>query len=204
MQKKYYDRTATPTTLKVGDSVLYYNRRGYKGKTSKLIKRWTGVYIIRSISATNAEIQLFDDPDSPITRVHLNNLKLYRGPLVRGDSAVIDIDFDDEPTSSDATNVLSSDHPPTESKEEEHELSHASRLDNDDDPVSSDGEIPTNIGSDNARSLSAKGKSSLTTQSSSDDNDSIPESDDDIRNNSRYTLRRRPRKKRDSDFLYRH
>ena len=38
-QKKHYDRNTRPCNLKVGDAVLYFNRRGYKGKTSKLIQR---------------------------------------------------------------------------------------------------------------------------------------------------------------------
>ena len=95
LQKKYYDRNTRPSTIKVGDAVLYYNQRGYRNKTSKLIKRWQGIYIVKDVDETNAKIQLFNNPDGPIKKVHLNTLKLYLGPLVRGpESEELDIDFD--------------------------------------------------------------------------------------------------------------
>lgn len=100
-QKKYYDKKSSESTLRVGDAVLYYNRRGYRHRTSKLIKRWTGIYIIVWTNDTNADIQLFDEPDSPTMRVHLNNLKLYRGPLVRGSSSDLSIDFESPSTDDD-------------------------------------------------------------------------------------------------------
>ena len=62
-QKKYYDKKATPSTLQVGDYVLYYDKRGYKGLTSKLIKRWQGIYVIKEINDTNASIQRYNNPD---------------------------------------------------------------------------------------------------------------------------------------------
>ena len=90
---------------------MYFNRRGYKGKTSKLIQRWTGIYIVKAINETNADIQLFDEPDRPPTRVHLNNLKLYHGLIVRGDGTDVVIEFDidsqpDEPPESGTMNCL--------------------------------------------------------------------------------------------------
>jgi len=64
-QKKYYDRKACPADLRVGDMVLYYNKRAYKNKTSKLIKRWP----------TTTSIHLFSEPDQTPFRVHSNLLK---------------------------------------------------------------------------------------------------------------------------------
>jgi len=37
-KKRYYDRKTRPTDLSVGDIVLYYNKRAYKNKTTKLIE----------------------------------------------------------------------------------------------------------------------------------------------------------------------
>ena len=45
------------------------------------MQRWTGLYIVKAINETNADIQLFDDPDRPPMRVQMNNLKLYHGPI---------------------------------------------------------------------------------------------------------------------------
>ena len=99
LQKKYYDRKAKPTDIKVGDAVLMYDHRGYRGLTSKLVKRWKGLYIVKHVDETNAVVQLFDDPDSDAFKVHLNNLKLYMGPAVRGSSShemSLDLDTQDE------------------------------------------------------------------------------------------------------------
>ena len=87
LQKKYYDKKTNPSDIKVGDAVLMYDHRGYRGLTSKLVKRWKGLYIVKHVDETNAIIQLFDNPDSEAFKVHLNNLKLYIGPLVRGSSS---------------------------------------------------------------------------------------------------------------------
>ena len=87
LQKKYYDKKTKPSDIKVGDAVLMYDHRGYRGLTSKLVKRWKGLYIVKHVDETNAIIQLFDNPDSEAFKVHLNNLKLYIGPLVRGSSS---------------------------------------------------------------------------------------------------------------------
>ena len=69
-QKQYYDKDATPTMLQAGDYVLYHDKRGYKNRTSKLIKRWRGPYTIKSITDTTASIQPIDKPDQPPFNVH--------------------------------------------------------------------------------------------------------------------------------------
>jgi len=97
-QKKYYDRKACPTDLRVGDKVLYYNKMAYKNKTAKLIKRWQCMYIIQHITDTTAAIQPFNEPDQAPFRVHLNLLKRYKGPLVRGPTSELSIELDSPAT----------------------------------------------------------------------------------------------------------
>ena len=202
-QKKYYDRHTNPTKLKVGDAVLYYNRRGYRNRTSKLIKRWTGIYIIKWISDTNADIQSFDDPDFQPIRVHLNNLKLYRGPLVRGDSSEFDIDLD--PPSGDESDVdndpvgAQSRYEPTESDFSDSDNSASPSVP--DRPASSrsiagstraDAAVRPNIPSSRGSPVSAP----------SVDSDRHSASSMAPRVDGRYTLRQRPKKKRDAAFVY--
>ena len=122
---------------------MYFNRRGYKGKTSKLMQRWTGIYIVKAINETNADIQLFDEPDRPPTRVHLNNLKLYHGLIVRGDGTDVVIEFDidsqpDEPPESgnDELSSAPKDGPLDEGPSSA--ATHPPALDSDNDLASSD------------------------------------------------------------------
>ena len=98
-QKSYYDKKANPNNLEVGDSVLYFNRRGYRNRTSKFIKRWQGIYVVKGLTETNARIQLFNDPEQEPFWVHRNNLKLYRGAVVRGSD--VSLDFGSPDGSSD-------------------------------------------------------------------------------------------------------
>ena len=106
-QKKYYDKKTKPSTLQVGDYVMKYNKRGYPNLTSKLIHRWKGIYVIKDINETNARIQLYNKPDDDWEKVHLNMLKKYHGPLIRGKDSDITLDLDspnednDEPTDED-------------------------------------------------------------------------------------------------------
>jgi len=93
-QNKFYDRNACPTNLRVVDIVLYYNRRTYKNKTSKLIKRWQGMYAIKHITNTTASIYLFNEPDQTPFRVHSNLLKRHKEPLFRGPTSEVSIDLD--------------------------------------------------------------------------------------------------------------
>ena len=95
-QKRYYDKTATTTKLQTGDYVLYHDKRGYRNKTSKLIKRWKGPYVIKSMTDTTASIQPIDKPDQTPVTVHLNNLKLHTGPYTRGDDSDLSIDLDSD------------------------------------------------------------------------------------------------------------
>ena len=68
-QKNYHDKKATPTTLQVGDYMLYYDKRGDRNLTFKLLKRWKGIYVIKDITDTNAMIQSYNDPDQEPMRV---------------------------------------------------------------------------------------------------------------------------------------
>ena len=93
-QKRYYDKKSKPSTLKIGDYVMKYNKRGYPNLTSKLIHRWRGIYVIKDINETNASIQLYNKPDDEWEKVHLNMLKRYHGPLIRGVDSDILLDLD--------------------------------------------------------------------------------------------------------------
>ena len=104
-QKRYYDVKSSPSTIKVGDAVLYFNPRGYIRRTSKLIKRWQGPYIVKAITDTNARLSLFNDPDAAEITVHLNKLKIYLGPLVRGDPNSSDFEIDLDSPGSDSDDV---------------------------------------------------------------------------------------------------
>ena len=98
-QKGFYDRKCNASDLQVGDCVYYWTPRGQIGRTKKLMKRWKGPYIIKKLTDTNATIQLFNDPDQVPFVVHLNTLKRYKGPLLRGSSHELSIDLGYSPGS---------------------------------------------------------------------------------------------------------
>ena len=83
---------SSQSTIKVGDAVLYFNPRGYRRRTSELIKRWQGPYIVKAITDTNAMLSLSNDPDAAELTVHLTKLKIYLMPLVKGDTNSSDFD----------------------------------------------------------------------------------------------------------------
>ena len=216
-QKKYYDKNTRPCNLKIGDTVLYFNRRGYKGKTSKLIQRWTGIYIIKGINETNADIQLFDDPDRPLMRVHLNNLKLYHGPIVRGDGTDLVIEFDidsqpDEPPESGDDELPSAQNDGPLDEDPPSVATHRSALDSDNDLASSDYDV--NNDNEHAQNNNMYTRNPIRTDASpvrvpssasrrsdarSDVIRSQHSSSSEVRprDTTRYALRRRPQRKRD-------
>jgi len=190
-QKKYYDKKSSKSTIKVGDAVLYFNRRGYKNRTSKLIKRWTGIYIVKWRNETNADIQLFDQPDTAVIRVHLNTLKQYRGPLVRGESSTMSFDFDSPHSETSESSETDSEPPsPTETDiepDKEHENSSQNSTFN-------EGALP-------------KSKHTNSDANNTKENDDYytstqlgtrPQS----RHCERYGLRRRPKRKQDKAYHY--
>ena len=199
-QKKYYDRNTHPSNLKVGDAVLYYNRRGYKNRTSKLIQRWTGVYIIKWVSDTNADIQLFDDPDHSPMRVHINNLKLYRGPLVRGDSSDINVEFDVQDTSEDESEVSFHKSPSVSGR---YDTNHSNLDDSSsDDQPSCHSTLQAQSSDHTKRSDHNASDHFATVAKSNKANSPHSSSSTASRDDNRYTLRRRPNKKRDPNFVY--
>lgn len=75
---------------------------------------------------------------------------------------------------------------------------HHSILDRDDGIILFNGEISATFDSDNLHSSCAKNKPFIAQLYNDDHDTTIPENDDDI------TLKRKPRTKSDSDFVYRH
>ena len=223
-QKKYYDKKATPSTLQVGDAVLYYNRRGYRNRTSKLIKRWQGIYIVKKMTENYADIQLFDEPDQKPFRVNLNTLKRYHGPAVRGSSHELDIDLgyspDDESDTSDDAGAESdtSDREGNSSrsggKPEVSYSSDGTRRPENDKSAGNTSVVSDGNKRNRAEHLTVSGDSVSPQGNDSevpvDDNSQInrkqppPEPEQRTRKDAdgRYALRRRVKRKRDADFLY--
>jgi hypothetical protein len=54
--KEYYDQTTVETKLKIGDKVLLYNEIVRRGRSSKLIAKWIGPYVLTELEKANATI----------------------------------------------------------------------------------------------------------------------------------------------------
>jgi len=59
------------------------------------------MYTIKHMTDTTAVIQLFNEPYQTPFKVHLNLLKKYKGPLVRGPKSEVSIELD-LPTTQDS------------------------------------------------------------------------------------------------------
>ena len=60
---------------------------------------------MKAITDTNATLSLLNNPDATELTVHLNKLKIYLGPLVRGDPNSSDFEIDLGSPSSDSDGV---------------------------------------------------------------------------------------------------
>ena len=74
-QKKQYDRSSTPPTLKVSDRVMVYMPSEVQGKNRKLARPFHGPYRVLSVTPTNAEVRLVDDPTSAPIFVSLDRVR---------------------------------------------------------------------------------------------------------------------------------
>ena len=74
-QKKQYDRSSTPPTLKVSDRVMVYMPSEVKGKNRKLARPFHGPYRVLSVTPTNAEVRLVDDLTSAPIFVSLDRVR---------------------------------------------------------------------------------------------------------------------------------
>ena len=123
-QKEYYDKKASPPPLQAGDYVWYHDKKGYM--SSKLIKRWKGVFIIKQRNLT-ATSQCCDHPDLPTLRVHVNMLKLHIGLSVKGELTDISIDLSEaDPPSPEQPRVDSPQPEPSAEKRSKESLAHIS------------------------------------------------------------------------------
>ena len=206
-QKRYYDVKSSPSTIKVGDAVLYFNPRGYIRRTSKLIKRWQGPYIVKAITDTNARLSLFNDPDAAEITVHLNKLKIYLGPLVRGDPNSSDFEIDLDSPGSDSDDVAdtgldaemdlyeqgsaSSTGQQVGSATGDLQVTNGYNQTPDGNQTPDDNQTPVGV-QDGSR---VEGSGGASTEAPSR-TEAEPITD------RRYGLRRRPRKKRDPQFVY--
>ena len=73
-QKRTYDHTAKEPTLEVGQRVMVHMPSELQGKTWKFARRFHGPFRIVSLTPTNAEVRLIDEPKSvpifvPLSRV---------------------------------------------------------------------------------------------------------------------------------------
>ena len=123
-QKEYYDKKASPPPLQAGDYVWYHDKKGYM--SSKLIKRWKGVFIIKQRNLT-ATSQCCDHPDLPTLRVHVNMLQLHIGLSVKGELTDISIDLSEaDPPSPEQPRVDSSQPEPPAEKTSKESFAHKS------------------------------------------------------------------------------
>ena len=88
-ERKYYDRRLVLTSLEVGIKVYKYDPQGRKGLVTKLLKHWVGPYIITKLNETNAWIQPLGKPGVDSKCIHLNMLRMYSGPTVPPEDALV-------------------------------------------------------------------------------------------------------------------
>ena len=91
-QKRYYDQTAKPSSVKPGDRVMIFMPAERQGKTWKLARPFHGPYRVVHVTDTNVEARLVDRPQDPSIFVHLNRVRkcdpqqgndVWSGPRVK-------------------------------------------------------------------------------------------------------------------------
>lgn len=216
-QKLYYDKKAKPSDLSVGDAVLYYSPRGFKKRNRKLLKRWRELYIVKKVTETNAEVQLYNDPDAEPVVIHLNNLKRYVGPVTRGESSEdIDIDLDlpaterpgsdadSESEAPDRDKPLSTNNPVEEMESSDDELERvlSDRAANSQHSEKEQNGISASKDNDEEQGhrTHTQGERSVREVTAGDQTEKPEQATPERATN--YGLRRRPRQKRDPAFVY--
>ena len=71
--KNYYDETARPLKLQVGDKVLLFDETVRRGRSRKLSAQWIGPYTITEIDKVNVTIA----KGRKLVKVHINRLKPF-------------------------------------------------------------------------------------------------------------------------------
>ena len=73
-QKSQYDRHASENQVQVGDRVMVLMPSELQGKDRKLARPYHGPYRVLSVTPTNVEVRLVDDPKDPPIFVALNRV----------------------------------------------------------------------------------------------------------------------------------
>ena len=74
-QKQQYDKHAKESPVKVGDRVMVHMPGSVKGKAWKLVRPYHGPYRVISITPTNAEVRLVDEPGADALFVSLSRVR---------------------------------------------------------------------------------------------------------------------------------
>ena len=74
-QKEFYDHHSGEAKYLVGEMVMVYMPGDVSGKKWKLAKPYHGHYRILSVTPTNAEVQLVENPGEPSLFVALSRLR---------------------------------------------------------------------------------------------------------------------------------
>ena len=74
-QKQQYDKKAKESPVKVGDRVMVHMPGTVKGKAWKLVRPFHGPYRVVSVTPTNAEVRLVDQPEADSIFVSLSRVR---------------------------------------------------------------------------------------------------------------------------------
>ena len=75
-QKSHYDKKAHDVNLKVGDRVMVLMPAEAQGKKRKLARPFHGPFHVVTVTPTNAEVRLVDDPKAASIFVALDRVRL--------------------------------------------------------------------------------------------------------------------------------
>ena len=74
-QKQQYDKHTKESPVKVGDRVMVHMPGSVKGKAWKLVRPFHGPYRVLSVTPTNAEVRLVDQPGADAIFISLNRAR---------------------------------------------------------------------------------------------------------------------------------
>ena len=74
-QKKHYDSSSAPANLEIGERVMVCMPHEMQGKDRKLSRPFHGPYRVVSVTPTNAEVKLVDQPESQSIFVSLDRVR---------------------------------------------------------------------------------------------------------------------------------
>jgi len=196
---RIYDRTARPSEVQIGDAVLYMTPRAHKGLTAKLKHKWTGPYLVKAVTDTNVKLQSFNHPEKDPFVTHLNKVKLFLKPSMRGADVKV---YLPAPAGVQEEALASGTETGEEAQSSEEELLSETSDENEAEGANSV-EDPRNVTpetlemQESSSEITVTPKQQLLKQKQADKSDC-----DRQRRETKYGLRRRPRKRRDADYEY--